>query len=78
MQSILTRDLERASVLNVLDVCKALGITIEGLERMSIDNPDEIRMITAQHNEGEDWTNEELGLLEDFKRFIRIRRELHK
>lgn len=75
LQSMLTRGVGRASIDNVMKVCRTLGITVEQLEEMAnksdIDDMDTI----AAHHEGEDWTEEELEEIERFKEFIRSRRK---
>lgn len=73
LQSMLTRDLGRASVSNVIQVCKALGITVEELEAMASGEND-IQTIAA-HHDGEDWTEEELEEIERFKEFVRMKRQ---
>lgn len=74
LQSMLTRDLSRASVTNVVDVCRELGITVEELEAMASGlhyEPDTI----AAHHDSEEWTEEELEEIERFKQFVRLKRK---
>jgi molybdenum cofactor biosynthesis enzyme MoaA len=76
LQSMLTRGVGRASIDNVMKVCKALGITVEQLEEMA--NPEnveyEIKTIAA-HHDGEKWTEEELEEIQRFKEFVKMRRQ---
>ncbi|MGE6894438.1 helix-turn-helix domain-containing protein [Priestia flexa] len=71
LQSMLTRGVGRASVDNVIKVCKALGITVEEMEKMAAN--DNIETIAA-HHDGEDWTEEELDEIERFKNFVKLKR----
>ena len=77
LQSMLTRGVGRASIDNVMKVCRALGITVEQLEAMArgLEENREISAIAA-HHDGEDWTEEELEEIERFKEFVRMRRQL--
>lgn len=76
LQSMLTRDLSRASVTNVIDVCRELGITVEQLEEKASGESqyNDIETIAA-HHVGKEWTEEELEEIERFKDFVRSRRE---
>lgn len=74
LQSMLTRDLSRASVTNVIDVCRELGITVEELEAMASGKAYEPETIAA-HHDGEEWTTEELEEIERFKAFVRLKRK---
>lgn len=74
LQSMLTRGLARASVVNVVKVCQALGITVEQLGEMaSEDHSPELETIAA-HHDGDVWTEEELAEIERFKQFVRMKR----
>jgi len=77
LQSMLTRGVGRASIDNVMKVCRALGITVEQLEAMArgLEENRDISTIAA-HHDGEDWTEEELEEIERFKEFVRMRRQL--
>lgn len=70
LNSILTRGIGKASIGNVIKVCKALGITAEQLEEMSLTGVATI----AAHHDGEEWTAEELEEIENFKQFIKSKR----
>lgn len=74
LYSILERGVGKASVDNVIKICKALGITIEDMERMASGEENEIYTIAA-HHEGEEWTEEELEEIERFKEFVRTKRK---
>lgn len=73
LYSILERGVGRASIDNVLKICKALGITAEQLDSMAKGDNYEIKTIAA-HHDGEDWTEEELETIEQFKEFVRSQR----
>lgn len=76
LQSMLTRGVGRASIDNVMKVCRALGITVEQLEAMAQSWEEHRRIDTiAAHHDGEDWTEEELEEIERFKAFVRMKRE---
>jgi phosphopantothenate synthetase len=74
LQSMLTRDLGRASVTNVIDVCRELGITVEELEKMASDEQYELETLAA-HHDGEEWTDDELEEIKRFKEFVKSRRQ---
>ncbi|MBF8418915.1 XRE family transcriptional regulator [Heyndrickxia coagulans] len=71
LKSILKRGIGNATVDNVLKICKGLGITTDQLERIA--NGEDIATIAA-HHDGDDWTEEELEEIEQFKAFIRSKR----
>lgn len=73
LKSMLQRGIGNASVNNVFKVCKGLGISTEELEK--IDSSDEDVETIAAHHEGEDWTEEELKEIEEFKKYIRSKRD---
>jgi molybdenum cofactor biosynthesis enzyme MoaA len=78
LQSMLTRGVGRASIDNVMKVCRALGITVEQLEAMAQgweENRDIGIDTIAAHHDGEDWTEEELEEIERFKAFVRMKRQ---
>lgn len=72
LYSILERGVGKASVDNVIKICKTLGITVEEMENAVNDD---IQTIAA-HHDGEDWTEEELAEIERFKEFLRMKRKL--
>ncbi|MBS4538182.1 helix-turn-helix transcriptional regulator [Clostridium sp. D2Q-11] len=71
LRSMLKRGIDNSSVGNVIKLCKALDITIDELERMSTQ--DDISTIAA-HHDGDDFTEEELEEIKNFKEFIKSRR----
>ena len=78
LQSMLQRGVGRASIDNVIKVCRALGITVEQLDEMAnkLEKDDNDIETIAAHREGdEEWTEEELKLIEDFKEFVRSQRK---
>lgn len=52
-------------------ICRALGISLAALDDYEADN--EIHTIAA-HHEGEEWTQEELDEIEEFKKFVLSKR----
>ncbi|MFE1631246.1 helix-turn-helix domain-containing protein [Brevibacillus reuszeri] len=72
LQSILTRGVGRASIDNIIKVCRALGISVEELDAMAAGG--EVQTIAA-HHDGEDWTEEELAEIERFKEFVKLKRK---
>ena len=78
LQSMLQRGVGRASIDNVIKVCRALGITVEQLDEMAnkLEKDDNDIETIAAHREGdEEWTEEELKLIEEFKEFVRSQRK---
>lgn len=67
LASILSRGVGKASVDNVIKICRGLGITIDQMEEMA--RQDTILTVAA-HHDGEDYTEEELAQIEQFKRFV--------
>ncbi|MBO9600170.1 MAG: helix-turn-helix transcriptional regulator [Cohnella sp.] len=74
LQSMLTRGLARASVVNVVKVCQALGITVEQLGEMASEDRNRNPETIAAHHDGDVWTEEELAEIERFKQFVRMKR----
>lgn len=73
LRSMLDRGIGNASVDNVLKVCKGLGITTDQLERMA-ETGDYIITIAA-HHDGDEWTEEELEEIEEFKKYVLSKRK---
>jgi len=73
LRSMLDRGIGNASVNNVIKICKGLGITIEELEKRAT-NVDDLETIAA-HHDGEKWTKEEIDEIEEFKKYVRSKRE---
>lgn len=74
LYSILDRGVGKASIDNVLKICRTLGITAEEMDRLAFGKNDDIDTIAAHHDD-EDWTEEELEDIERFKAFIRSQRK---
>lgn len=76
--NILNRGVSKAGFLNVVKICEALGITVEQLEQMADSNnnqsDNEIHTIAA-HHDGEEWTEEELEDIENFKKYVLSKRK---
>lgn len=71
--SILDRGVGKASVDNVLKICRALGITTEQLAVMAGERVYEPLTIAAHHDDY-NWTEEELKEIEDFKKYVLSKR----
>lgn len=71
--SILDRGVGKASVDNVLKICRTLGITTEQLAVMAGERVYEPLTIAAHHEE-EEWSEEELAEIERFKEYVRSKR----
>lgn len=74
LQSMLTRGIGKASIDNVIKVCKALGISVEDLEAMAVGDIYQPETIAA-HHDGDEWSDEELEEIERFKEFVRMKRQ---
>lgn len=72
--SILDRGVGKASVDNILKICRALGITTEELAAMAGELDYEPETIAA-HHDGEDWTEAELAEIEEFKKYVKSKRK---
>ena len=73
VHTILNRSLGGASIHAVLKICKELGLTLEELEKMAQGSTiihDEITTIAAHHDDNNDFTEEELDEIENFKRYV--------
>ncbi len=79
--NILNRGVSKAGFLNILKICEALGITVEQLEQMANSdnyfNDNEIQTIAA-HHDGDEWTEEELEDIENFKKYVLSKRNKNK
>ncbi|WGV62490.1 helix-turn-helix transcriptional regulator [Brevibacillus brevis] len=74
LQSMLSRGVGRASIDNVIKVCRALGITVDELDNMASNRAIDVHTIAA-HHDGDDWTEEELEEIERFKEFVKLKRK---
>ncbi len=73
LRSILKRGIGNSSVDNVIKICKGLDITTEELQEMAEGNED--IMTIAAHFDGDEWTEEELKQLENFKSYLKSQRQ---
>lgn len=75
LHSMLDRGVGKASVDNVIKICKALGITAERLDDIAEGRISDDEIVTiAAHHDGESWTPEEIEDIEEFKKFVLSRR----
>lgn len=78
IRSMIERDLANASIDNVLLISKAIGISPEELAdpvAWASKHNENIQTIAA-HHDGEDWTDEELEDIKEFKEILRLKRQL--
>lgn len=80
LQSMLTRGIGKASVDNVLKVCKGLGITTDELEQMSKEGTihikhKELPETIAAHFDGEEYTEEEMEEILEYAKYIKTKRK---
>lgn len=77
--NILNRGVSKAGFLNIVKICETLGITVEQLEKMAdsdntTENKDNEIHTIAAHHDGEEWTEEELEDIENFKKYVLSKR----
>lgn len=59
---------------NMIAIAHALGCKVDDFVLNKLDDSDDIETIAA-HHDGEEWTDEELAEIEDFKNFVRSKRK---
>lgn len=69
VKAILERGAEKAGYVNVCKICNALGISADELEKIVSDNTYSPSTLAA-HKDGEDFTDEELSKIEEYKRLL--------
>lgn len=69
VKAILERGAEKAGYVNVCKICNALGISADELEKMISDNTYSTFALAA-HKDGENFTDEELSKIEEYKRLL--------
>lgn len=76
LDSILKRGIANSNISNVLKITKELNLDAEALVDGSIKNSlnKEIHTIAA-HHDNEEWTEEELDEIEEFKKFVLSKRK---
>lgn len=82
LYSILERGVGKASIDNVIKICKALGITVEDLEKaaetgdLALVKKDKISFMTiAAHFEGKKFSEEEQKEIENFIQYVLSKRK---
>lgn len=74
LDSILKRGVANSNISNVLKITKELNLDAEALvDGNIISSTPEIHTIAA-HHDGEEWTDEELSEIEEFKKFVLSKR----
>lgn len=69
VKAILERGAEKAGYVNVCKICNALGISADELEKMILDKTYSTSDLAA-HKDGENFTDEELSKIEEYKRLL--------
>lgn len=72
--SIMQRGIKKASISNVFKICQELGITADGLANDEIEFRDKIETLAA-HHDGDEYSPEELEEIEQFKAFVKAKRD---
>lgn len=80
LRSILIRGVGNSSVNNVMKICGELGITIDELNKLANEESyKKTEIITiAAHHDGDEYTEEELKQIEEFKEFVISKRNKNK
>ena len=76
VDTILKRGVDKANIVNIIRICKELNIDAEALGEGRIEHKEiynEIHTIAA-HHDGEEWTEEELEDIENFKKYVLSKR----
>lgn len=77
LDTILKRGVNKANISNIISICKALNIDTEELGAGRIifkEDKEEVQTIAA-HHDGEEWTEEELEDIENFKKYVLSKRK---
>jgi len=85
LDSVLKRGVNKANVSNIIKICKQLGISAEALGEEKIvlkgdyyesqvNKKSEVCTIAA-HHDGEEFTEEELEDIENFKKYVLSKRK---
>ena len=75
LDSILKRGIDKANITNILKITAELNLDTEQLALGTLQYKDilEVDTIAAHHDE-EDWTEDELKEIEDFKKYVLSKR----
>lgn len=74
--SLIRRDANKVDIDALIRICHALNVTVDYFSSEDVYSDiraNEISTIAA-HHEGEEWTNEELAEIEEFKRYVLSKR----
>lgn len=79
IRSMIERDLSNASIDNVIKICEVLNVRIEIFNPANVEKIKDVASYQietiAAHHEGEEWTESELKELEEFKKFVLMKRQ---
>ena len=73
VDTILKRGIRKSNVDNLIRICEDLEISADALVQGYIEKLKPITTIAAHHDE-EEWTEEELNEIEEFKKFVLSKR----
>lgn len=74
LDTILKRGIRKANVDNIIKICESLNISADSLANGEIVFKDTVHTIAA-HHDGEEWTEEELAEIEEFKKYVKSKRK---
>lgn len=77
LDSVLKRGVNKANISNIINICKELNLSVEALGEGEIifKNTDYEPQTLAAHKDGEQWTEEELEDIENFKKYVLSKRK---
>lgn len=70
VKAILERGAEKAGYINVCKICSALGISTDDLEKMVSDTSYTTPTTIAAHKDGDNFTDDELEKIEEYKKLL--------
>ena len=74
LDTILKRGIRKSNVDNIIKICESLDISADALVNGEIIFRNEIGTIAAHHAD-ENWTEEELAEIEEFKKYVISKRK---
>ena len=74
--SLIKRDAKKVEIDALIKICHVLGVTADYFSSEDVYNDIKPTIHTiAAHHDGEDWTEEELAEIEDFKKYVLSKRQ---
>ena len=74
LDSILKRGVAKSNISNIIKITEELNLDADKLAKGQIIRKYEPETIAA-HHEGNEWSEDELKEIEEFKKFVRAKRE---